>query len=391
MTINEVAAPAPSASAPEVEPVVTSQAEATATTATAGEVTDDSPPSPEETAVASFDAALAKAQGKPAEAPPEEAPEEAEQLETEVPEAAKPEEAKPVDLSQPESENVPFEQRKEWQKLVKLVDPLNKEVGKEVRATLRGLMQTEVKLRREVQEAAPHVKTVKHLLNEMEGEIGFRNLVTFVGAVKRDPAGAVPMLEKLLNDAKQRAGMVIQSPDLLTEAQKVQVALDAGEITPEQAAQRQKELTELETHRATTKRTTGQVEAEKRQAQERQAVERRQAEFSEINRTEQEWTEAKSKSDPDFPLVQTLFGKFAQLAATEFVTANKRYTTTAEAKQILEKAYAEAKAEAIKFQPKKRQVTPVRDEGTSRTNRPKPVTPEQKFEDRFDRAVKANR
>ena len=391
MTTTEVAAPAPSASAPEVEPVVTSQAEATATTATAREVTDDSPPSPEETAVASFDAALAKAQGKPAEASPEEAPETPETPAPEVPEAKTEPEAKPVDLSQPESENIPFEQRKEWQKLVKLVDPLNKEVGKEVRATLRGLMQTEVKLRREVQEAAPHVQTVKHLVAEMGNEIGFNNLVTFVGKVNRDPAGSVPMLEKLLNDAKQRAGMVIQSPDLLTEAQKVQVALDTGEITPEQAAQRQKELTELETHRATTKRTTAQTQVERRQSQERQAVERQQAEFSEIDRTEQEWTEAKSKSDPDFPLVQTLFGKFTQLAATEFVTTNKRNTTTTEAKQILEKAYADAKAEAMKFQPKKRQVTPVRDEGTSRTNRPKPVTPEQKFEDRFDRAVKANR
>ena len=391
MTETTEAAPLASAPALEPETVETPQAAATATPATAGEVTDESPPSPEETAVASFDAAWAKSQGKPAETTPSESKKTEVEPAQEVPEEQPKPADKPADLSQPESENVPFEQRKEWQRLVKLVDPLNKEVGKEVRATLRGLMQTEVNLRREVQQAAPHVQSVQHLVKEMGNEIGFKNLVTFVGQVNRDPAGAVPMLEKLLNDAKQRAGMVIQSPDLLTEAQKVKAAVESGEITPEQAAQRQRELTELETHRATTKRTTAHTEAEQRQAQERKAVERQQAEFAAIDRTEQEWTAEKLKSDPDFPLVQTLFGKFAQLAATEFVTEHKRNTTTAEARQILEKAYADAKAEALKFQPKKRAVTPVRDEGTSRTNRPKPITPEEKFNARFDQALKANR
>ena len=389
MPIEVAAAPETSAPSLEKETVETPQA-ASATPAPAG-AEDASPPSPEETAVSEFDRHLAKSQGKPE---PEQAKTtgQTETPEPEVPDADGKPEVKPDVLSQPESEKgAPFKDRPEWQKLVKLVDPLSKEAGAEVRQTLRQLYQKGEQLQQEVEKAKPSVEWVEHFTRETGGgEAGVKNTLAFFRTFNHDPAKAVPFLENALADARKRAGLVIQSPDLVDQQKQLEQAVAEGAITPEQAEQRKKELTELETSRATLKRTTAQTEAERQQVQQRQQAEVQQAEMTAIDQAEASWTEAKTKADPDFPTVKPLFDKFAQLGAVEFNTANKRMPKPDEARQILEKAYADAKAEAMKFQPRRAAKTPVRDEGTSRNTRQQPVTAEEKFNARFDKALKRN-
>jgi hypothetical protein len=56
--------------------------------------------------------------------------------------------------------------------------------------------------------------------------------------------------------------------------------------------------------------------------------------------------------------------------------------------KILEKAYGDAKVQALKLQPRRKAITPVRDEGISRNNRPHPVTELEKYEARFEKALK---
>ena len=387
---DEVEIAAPVESAPPVEADhVEHQQDAPADSSPHGG-SDDSPTSPEETERADFVAKLAEARGETKTPDKAETTEQPEPPAQEVPEGTEKPEAKADDLSQSESESAkPFTERPEWQALTKLGDKLGKAEGAEVRKTLRSMMERETTLAQEVQRSRPHVEVVTDLIKEVGSEVGFRNLVSFIKQSNTDPAAAVPMFEKLLDDAKKRAGLVIQSPDLLTESQKLEQQVRDGEITAEFAAQRRKELTELETHRAAQKRTATQTDQQRRTAEQTAQQERIKAEYEAINQTEQAWTDAKAKADPDFKLVQPLFNKFAQLAATEFISANKRNTTPAEAKQILEKAYAEAKTEALKFQPRRRAaMSPIRDEGTSRNTRSQPVTEQEQFKAELEAARK---
>lgn len=384
-----VDAPVAPSPTPEVEPVATSQvvsAEAT----TAGAATD-SPPSPEDKAVAAFDRHLEKIQGKSPEAAPEAETEQPETPEPEAPEVVKEPEAKADDLSQLESENnVSFPNRPEWKAVETALKDVPKPQKEVVLKQVRGLMERTNAVTKQLDAVKPDVEAVAELIRECGGtRQGFDNYRQFTKTFNADPGSAVPMLKTLLADAEKRAGLVIQSPDLLTEAQKVDKAVQEGEISPEQAAQRRKELTELETHRAATKRTTDQTEQAKREQQQRASRESEAAVLAEMDTTEATWTAAKAKADPDFSKVQTLFNKYAQLEAIEFNSTNKRLPNANEAKQILEKAYKDAKEQALSFQPRSRKASdPVRDLGASRTNQAEPVTPFEKFSRRLDNAAK---
>jgi hypothetical protein len=389
MDETEVAAPLESAPAVEVEHVE-SQPDAPATSSPAGG-SDDSPTSPEETEKAEFISELAKARGETKEAETAETPEQTETPEQEVPEATEKPEVKADDLSQSESEiPKPFTDRPEWQSLTKFGDRLGKTEGAEVRKTLRTLLERETNLVQEVERSRPHVAVVTDLIKEVGTEQGFRNLVSFIKQSNADPATAVPMFEKLLADARQRAGLVIQSPDLLTQSQKLDQLVRDGEMTQEQADQRRKELTELEASRANTKRTASQTEQQRRATEQTAVQERQRAEFASIDQAERDWTIAKSKSDPDYKMVEPLFIKFAQLGATEFKAENRRNPNPADAKQILEKAYTDAKAEALKFRPRRAAITPTRDTGTSRNTRQQPMTEAEQFKADLEAARKRN-
>jgi hypothetical protein len=387
MTEADEAAPLESAPALDTGTVEIPQA-ANATPATAG-AEDDSPPSADEKAVAWFDGAVEKTQGTNPNATPEEEPEKPVVSEQEMPETSEPTEPKTDDLSQTESSvSKPFIERPEWKNLTKLIDPINPEAGKELRRTLRGMMERENGLANELKTARPAVQTVEQLRQVTGGtEIAIKNTIAFFRQFNDNPRDAVPFLEKILADARHRAGLVVTSPDLKNQLDQVTKEMEEGIIPPEKAVQRQHELVELETHRAAVRRIAQQTEANNHQLLVRQTTEREQAELTEIDQAETTWTSGQSKADPDFAILKPTFDKFAQLEAIEFRAKNGRLPNRTEALKILEKAYGDAKVQALKLQPRRKAITPVRDEGISRHNRPHPVTEQEKFEARFEKAL----
>jgi len=376
----------PETSAPSLEvATVETHVDGSAASSPAGG-SDVSPPSPAVDEKAEFLSTLAKARGEE----PAETVETTEPPETpaqEVPEATEQPEVKTDALSH-ESEK-PFTERPEWQALTKLGDRLGKAEGVEVRKTLRTLMERETSLAKFNQEARPRLEAVDEMIALAGGtQEGFNGMRHFFKSFHNDPAGAVPLLERLIADAKQRAGITLQSPDLLTEAQVLDRQVNDGEITRDQAERRRKELTELETTRAALKRTTQATEAERRQATERQQSERQQAMEQEIDQAESSWTAAKSKADPDF--VKPFFDRAAKLGAVEFQAAHGRYPTAAEAKQILEGAYTTAKKDLMATLPRRGAREPLRDTGTSRNTRREPVTEREQFQAALEEARKRN-
>ena len=381
-----LAAHAESAPATEVEPVEVQEA-AQATSAPAGDQ-DAPPPSTEEIALASVDARIAKANGTEPEAKPDEAEPEAGSPDKDEPEATKTDEAKSPDLSQEAPKR--FTERPEWQKLTAIGDKLGPAAGTEVRQIMRSMMERETIMAKQQEQFKPMAEAASELSRECGGEVGFNNMRTLVRQVNNDPAAAVPMLEKLIADAKQRAGLVVTSPDLLTETQKVDQMERNGEITAEFASQRRKEITELETHRAASKRTTAVTEQERERQATREAQQRLTAELSAIDDVETSFNSDKAKNDPDFKAVSPLFAKFVQLAGVNFQAEHKRNPSASEAKALLEKSYKEAKTEAMRFKPKPKAISPVRNNGSSTNTRHQPVTEQEKFEQRLAEAKARN-
>ena len=386
-----LAAPAESAPALEVATVET-HADGTAGSSPAGG-SDVSPPSPVVVdEAAEFRSELAKARGETEPAKTEAVAELDETPAQEVPgEEVKPE-AKPDALSQSESDK-PFTERPEWQALTKLGDRLGKNEGAEVRKTLRSLMERETTLAKSVEQARPAQEAVQELVSLAGGSVeAFNGMRNFIRQFNTDPAGAVPLVEKLLADAKQRAGLVIQSPDLLTESQKLEKDLADGNITEDYAKQRRRELTELETHRATLKRTQGQTEAQRQQADQQAETQRFTTEIKAIDEVEGAWLARKKTGDPDFAKVEPFLPEAMEVAAHAFKAANRRNPTVAEAKQILETVYKTTKAKLAGVIPRRSTAPsqPIRDEGTSRNTRRQPMTEQEQFQADLDAARKRN-
>ena len=386
---------APAASSPatdSAEPLEPRQ-DAPDTSSTSGDQ-DAPPPSKEEEAVSDIDFRIAQATGENTKETPESTTDETEPAKTDEPASLDKSEAKTDALSQEQkqvTDEVPqnFTERPEWQALTKIGDKLGKEAGAEVRKTLRGLMDREMTLANHVEQAKPAVELYNELYTLAGNNTqGVQGTMTLIRTFEHDPKAAVPVLERLINDARQRAGLVVTSPDLAAKIEQIDKDLNDGVITAEAAKERKNELTELEQLRFGQKRTAAQIEAQKQQ-QVRVKTDKELAELTAaIDATEVEFTSDKKANDPDFPAVKNLFDKFSQLAAGNFQRINGRWPTTAEAKQILEQTYKEAKAEAIRLQPKRKSLVPVRDEGLSRNTRHQAVTPLERFEERIEKAIR---
>jgi hypothetical protein len=373
----ETVAPAESTPALEVETVET-QPGAQADSPQHGG-TDDSPPSPADDDRKAFDAAMAEAKGEKPLTDAAEITEEPAPLETDEPKEPKTEEAKADDLSQSESEK-PFKDRAEWQELSKLADSLGKEKGAAVRKTMRTLFEREAGLAKAVEQSKPAVDVAMELYRAAgSDQTAFTNMRAFIKTFTNDPANAVAMCEKLLIDAKTRAGLVIQSPDLLTEVQKLDQQVKDGEVTPEQAAKRKQELTELESSRATLKRKTAETDQQRQAREQEQQNQRIEQSKVETYNAEKSFLEATAKADPDYKVVYPLYAKLAQLAGREFLDTNRRLPNAAETKTICEKSFREAKAELARVRPRRQAAAPVRDTGSSRDTRHQPVTELEQF------------
>ena len=132
------------------------------------------------------------------------------------------------------------------------------------------------------------------------------------------------------------------------------------------------------------------TEQERERQATREAQQRLTAELSAIDDVETSFNSDKAKNDPDFKAVSPLFAKFVQLAGVNFQAEHKRNPSASEAKALLEKSYKEAKAEAMRFKPKPKAISPVRNNGSSTNTRHQPVTEQEKFEQRLAEAKARN-
>lgn len=378
---------APAASSPATDSAAdnTAQVAPEVTTASPGAQAESTPPAADE--LAEFKADVAKAARiEPADAKPK--PDAEAAPKTDEPEQAEAKEGEDA-LSQENHGKVPekLTERPEWQKLTAIADKLGKNAGKEVRATLRGMFKREHELTQQIEKSKPAIEVVQEMLQSVGGsEVGFTNMRHLIKSFDADPAGAVPMLEKLLEDAKSRAGLVITAPELKTELQQLDQQIKEGLIDQNAAEKRRNELVELQKARLLSEQT----QRERQTAQQRQTEQQQMQAVNDLNQTEARWVSEKQKSDPDFTAVQNLHAAFTQKNALEFHAKNNRWPNTKEAIDLLETSYKQAKAEAVKFRPAPKARMAVKGgEGSSGNNRQQPSSEFDEFKADVERATKS--
>lgn len=285
-------------------------------------------------------------------------------------------------------------ERPEWQALTRIADKVSPEAGKETRKFLRDFYRREHELTQAVERLKPAEQVVQDIRRSVGGnEQGFANMRHLIRSFDSDPRNAVPMLELLLSDARKRAGLVLQSPELVREAQGLDQRVRDGKLDPAAATRRKQELLELEQARVNTRQSTARLEAERLRQQAERAEQEQSAVVHEINRAEAAWAADKLKSDPDFKAVQTLHGVFAQQNALEFYNAHQRMPQAREAVALLEKSLSQAKAEAGRFRPRPKAVVPINggSNGSSGNNRQQPASEYDAFRQDVESAVNRHR
>ena len=361
------------------------------TLASLGDQTGSTPPV---SGLDEFKADLAKAVGKEPEAPQET---EAEAEPGDLPKTDEPK-VEPKDeageskaLSNTEQEKVPekLTDRPEWQAATKIADKLGKAEGTQMRGILRGIYKREYDLTQTVEKLKPAGEVVQEMYQSVgSSEVGFNNMRHLIKSYDADPAAAVPMLKMLLEDAEKRAGLVIQSPELLTESQKLEKQVEEGIIDREYADRRRQELLELQQARTHQERSQKQ-EAEKRQQTQRAQIEQKQmAAISEIEAAAAAWEKEKMATDPDYAPLKGLHTSRTFTLAEARVAELGRMLTGSEARAIAEEALKQVKAEVGKLLPKRTARQPINGgDGSSGNNRQQPMSEEEQFKADVARAT----
>lgn len=307
---------------------------------------------------------------------------------TDGPEAAKPGEAVTDALSQ----QLKLTERPEWKDLTAIADKVSPEAGKQVRAALRGMYKREYDLGQLVEKAKPAQAVVREMWQSVgNSEQGFNNMRALIVNFDRNPQACVPMLQKLLSDAQQRAGLVIQSPEYVTEIKSLEQQVQDGTLTQEAFDRRKKEMLEVEGARASSKTaTTAKASAEKTE-QAKAAQAKMQQTIESLNKAEADWTANKLKTDPDFEAVQEMLGLYVNRNSQDFANTHKRVPTVAEANELLEKSLKQAKEQAGKFRPpaRARRVVTDNGNGSSGNNRQQPATELDEFKQTVEQSHKA--
>lgn len=380
---------AATSAATETAPALSAQGDTEATpasTTTTGDPAATTPPANEPSELDEFKAEVARAIGKePAKTPESTTPDPETPAKTDEPPAEKAEGEETKDLSQTGAETKGPEkltERPEWQAITKIADKVGKEEGKQARAMLRELYKREYDINQQLTQAKPAVEVVQEMFKAVGGnQQGFANMRHLITSFDTDPANAVPMLKTLLADAEKRAGLVLQSPELLTEAQALDKAVHDGVLDQAAADKRKRELLELEQARSGQRRTQQQTEAQRQQAQRQQGEQRARAALAEIETAANQWEKEKLANDPDYlPLKSLHTSRTFQLAEAE-VQKLGRMLTGAEARKVADQALAEVKAEVGKLLPKKtaRQAINGGGNGSSGTTRQTPMTELDEF------------
>lgn len=324
---------------------------------------------------AQFDALVDKAQGTEPTKPEEAPPTETEVTEAEpTAEASKDEPAKVEDKATDPSvlSNVAFDKRPEWQAL----KTLPKEAADKIKPVFRKLMESENGLREKVKSLEPAQQAYQRLRASTGDEIGFNNAMQVIEQYANDPAASVPMLERLLADAKARGGLEISSADLKGKAAEIQKLVDDGILSDEQAKSQREVLLEAEKARAAKLQAENKIKAT-----ERQTVDRQTQELIDSRRAA---IDAQGKiawgKDPDFPKLQNRFIDRGTLALEERTAKEGgRWLTNDEVSETLLEAWKQVKEETLALLPKPKATRAVLNTGSSRTSSGPPKNEYERF------------
>jgi hypothetical protein len=191
-----------------------------------------------------------------------------------------------------DSADVPFQQRPEWAEAVKIG-------GDAIKPVLRKLMGREVQLTKTVRELEPMREVVKELRSHTGNDEGFQTMRNIVKVYATDPGQSVPILESMLKDARQRAGMEIVSSDLQTRLTAVREAVTRGDLTKDEGKAREAELLEVEQARVGKKTAETKLQQTEAQRQRQEAETQTNAVVTALNT----WEESIRDRDPDFGVV----------------------------------------------------------------------------------------
>jgi len=203
------------------------------------------------------------------------------------------------------------------------------------------LTKVSQKTRARIEELARENKSLRGVVAEIKqytGDDGFAGFRELVKLHAEEPAEAVPMLEKLLNDARERAGLVVKSDDIKRK-------LDEGVIDDGTAV-------ELE-----------QARAEKQRQKQKVATHAEQS----MVRALDTWEKNVKERNPDFDDV-------VDLVRDRFVAklTRKPAATPEEAVATAQEAFDEVTGKLRKFQPKPAERKVNTSSGPSAKALPKP-------------------
>jgi len=189
--------------------------------------------------------------------------------------------------------NVPFAKRAEWTGLMSLVPP---DKRGEVIKTIRPVFEQAQRLDAQVRELTPKAAMVDEFRQHAGDEQGFNTMRQIIRAYATDPAASVPILEQTRVHAKQRAGLVVTSPDLQARLTEIDQQVADGVLDETVAAKWKADLTGVEKDRVAGKTALAKLQS---QEQARTQSASRQAQAARVEALNK-WEENIRSRDPSF-------------------------------------------------------------------------------------------
>lgn len=184
----------------------------------------------------------------------------------------------------------PFSKRPEWVEATKV---LGEEAAKKVRPVLRNLLQ---RVDRQAEQMKPMAEVINQMRRHTGDEVGFKKALTLIETYATDPAEAIPILENLLLDAKERSGAEISSDDLKARLTKIDQRVKDGHLSEEDAADIKKDLVEVSKSRAKLKQEEERRNRSQADIQQEKAEQLHLARLEALNR----WEQNGPGKDPSF-------------------------------------------------------------------------------------------
>jgi|GEM_PF-6041757 len=262
-----------------------------------------------------------------------------------------------------------FHTRDEWKKAVEIG-------GDKIKPILRQIFSREAQLSERLQKAEPEAKSLAKIRAFTgNNETGFKNLNTLLETFTQDPGAALPMLEKLVEDAKQRAGLVLQSDDLKREAEKISQQLKDNVIDEETANAQKARLVEIEKARAGKRAAETRLQQTNESQQQRQAREAQQQTVNALNT----WEESVRARYPDLGALtdlndpnhgESVMDQVFDLLASK--VSIKPPATTAEYTALAQQCLETVQKRIGKLLPAGRTMRPMTSQSSSATAKVKP-------------------